>query len=413
MASPEFLALPDIVRRDRPYELSADASKARTPSGRERRGRSPGKRVFFVDSVLPDPSRDAASVDTINYVSWLRDLGYDVHFLSTSYGREKTPEQPLLSAGGKILRLKTERSVIDFLYSNGIDYDIFFLSRVHSGGLFLEACRQANHRALVIFYTVDLHFIREEREARLLENEVALLRSSKVKERELYLAHQSDLTIVVSSVEKTILEKQAPQTNVAIMPLFRPSQCQHNSFEERSGLGFVGGFAHSPNVDAVKFFLTEVWPLVKQLDTSLTFEIAGTGLPAEIANSLPEGVSYKGHVANLEQWLSKLRLTVAPLRFGAGAKGKVASSIVNGVPVVGTSIAFEGMGLGPKNTVSADTPELFAQEIIRVHNDRETWIALSDEARDFGVAHLSPEVGKKRFSALLDGFEPEITAQKT
>lgn len=404
MTSAEYMALPDIVRRNRPFPSIVASPAPKSKAQKTLRFGDERKRVFFVDSVLPDLTRDSGSVDTINYVTWLTKMKYEVLFLSTSYGRKKTSELPVKNAGAKVIKLGSERDVMDYIHDHGAEFDLFFLSRVHSGGMFFEACRRANPEARVIFNTVDLHFLREEREARLRGDNVGLFRSATVKERELYLARQSDVAIVVSHAEKEIIESEVPGVTVAVMPLFRLLPESINSFEERRGIGFIGGFTHSPNVDALQYFLAEVWPLVKEHDPSAYFEIAGPSLPSEIANTLPEGAVYRGQVPDLEQWLGKLRLTVAPLRYGAGAKGKVASSVVNGVPVIGTSVAFEGMGLGPDAIVAADSPALMAKEIIRVHGDKEAWTTLSRGARDFGTANLSPDAGHKRFEGLLSSF---------
>ena len=313
-------------------------------------------------------------------------------------------EKPVVGAGAQILRLPNEQAVFDFLEREGQAFELFFLSRVDCGGRFFEACRRSNPGAVIIFNSVDLHHVREEREARIQQDRKALFRSEAVRERELYIARQSDLTIVVSSVEKDIIEATIPGTAVAVMPLFRKGSTQVEGFEHRRGIGFVGGFGHAPNVDAVRYFLEEVWPKIHNLDPALRFEIAGPGLPDTISQSLPVGVSYKGQIADLEGWLGKLRLTVAPLRYGAGAKGKVASSIVNGVPVIGTSVAFEGMGLGPDATIAADTAEAMARDIVRLHSDKAAWEALSRGANAFGIADLSLEAGQKRFADILAGL---------
>jgi FkbM family methyltransferase len=413
MTSAHYQGLPDISRRAAATASAVEVAHAPTGELKKKRPRRPGKHVLFIDSVLPDPTLDSGSVDTINYVTWLRSLGYEVHFLSTSFGKESVSERHVFNAGAKILRLHGKDAVMEFLFENGHDFDLFFLSRVHCGGIFFEACRQSNPGACVIFNTVDLHFLREEREARIRNDIKALFRSAEVRERELYVARQSDLTIVVSGTEKEIVEAAAPGTNVAVMSLFRPLPPQVGSFDDRSGIGFIGGFAHVPNVDAIDYFLSDVWPLIHDRAPSIRLEIAGAGLPKRIAEALPEGVVYKGHIPDLEGWIGKLRLTVAPLRYGAGAKGKVASSVVNGVPVIGTSVAFEGMGLGPEATVAADDPERMAQEIIRVHGDREAWVALSRGARDFGEANLSPEAGQKRFAQMLSNLPVQRADDKT
>jgi glycosyltransferase involved in cell wall biosynthesis len=116
----------------------------------------------------------------------------------------------------------------------------------------------------------------------------------------------------------------------------------------------------------------------------------------------PPGVAYLGPLPDLDSWFDGLRLTVAPLRYGAGAKGKVASSIAAGVPCVGTPIAAEGMRLQDGMHIAVcDTPEAFAARICEVHEDPALWARLSSGGHDKARCSLSIEAGEKRLAALL------------
>ena len=109
-------------------------------------------------------------------------------------------------------------------------------------------------------------------------------------------------------------------------------------------MGFVGSFGHLPNVDAVKFLVGEVWPIALRELPECELTIVGTGLPPG-ALGTTAGVRYLGHVPDLAPWFEGLRATIAPLRYGAGAKGKIVSSLAHGVQCVATEVAVEGMGL--------------------------------------------------------------------
>lgn len=401
MTSAEYRAMPDVAAGPPKRFLAREAQSAPRASPAPSRLRPGLKRVLFIDSDYPNPDHDSGSVDTINYVTWLSELGYEVVFLSTRYNADKRAEQPIVTAGARVLHLSGEKAVADYLRDEGPAFGLFFLSRVHCGGRFFETCRRCNPQGSIIFNTVDLHHVREGREAQLRQDREAMFRAQAVLDREIYLTRQSDLTIVVSSIEKDILAAAVPGAAIGVMPLVRRLPAAIPGFEFRSGIGFVGGYAHVPNVDAVRYFLQAVWPHVYVADAGIHCELAGAGLPDDITRALPPGVMYKGRVPDLEGWLGGLRLTVAPLRYGAGAKGKVASSIVNGVPVVGTRIAFEGMGLGPDATVTADDPADMAREIVRIHSDSIAWNSLSQGAQVFATANLSPSAGRARFATLL------------
>ncbi|MFW7269426.1 glycosyltransferase family 4 protein [Gluconacetobacter sp. Hr-1-5] len=139
-------------------------------------------------------------------------------------------------------------------------------------------------------------------------------------------------------------------------------------------------FAHQPNLDAVRWFLAEIWPPVRRKCPDLSFSIVGSHLPEGIARP-EDGVIYLGPIDDLHAWFDTLRASVAPLRFGAGAKGKVASSLASGLPCVLSAIAAEGMNLvDGENVLIADTPEMFADRIVALTSDEDLWLRMSNAA---------------------------------
>ena len=122
---------------------------------------------------------------------------------------------------------------------------------------------------------------------------------------------------------------------------------------------FIGGFSHPPNVSAVLWFATEVWPIVRDALPSAEFHIIGAEAPASVtALDEVQGIRFVGFVQNLDPLLGMFRLGVAPLLFGAGIKGKVALTMGAGIPCVCTEIAAEGMGIeNGIHTFIADEPQ--------------------------------------------------------
>ena len=149
---------------------------------------------------------------------------------------------------------------------------------------------------------------------------------------------------------------------------------------------FLGGFNHPPNVDAVETFLAEIWPLLRARAPSASFVVAGADLPDRLRAREGEGVTMAGHVADLATLFRCCRVSVAPLRFGAGQKGKIVTSLSHGVPVVTTSVGAESMGLVHGETAMlADDPGRFAECVHRLMVDDELWMRLSDA----GLSHVS------------------------
>jgi glycosyltransferase involved in cell wall biosynthesis len=149
----------------------------------------------------------------------------------------------------------------------------------------------------------------------------------------------------------------------------------------RTGVLFVGGFHHAPNLDAVLWFGREIWPAVAAAVPGTMLTIVGADPPADVEALAGPTVAVAGALpdAELAERLASVRVTVAPLRYGAGTKGKIATSLCHGVPCVATTTAIEGMGLTPwEDVLVADDPPGFVAAIARLHADDAVWLRVSD-----------------------------------
>jgi FkbM family methyltransferase len=386
-------------------EVKSVGARSRPAVDRPRRKASV-RRALFVDDRWPEPDRDSGSVDAMNLLTELVRLNYDTTFFSTVASRSDVYRRQLEQLGITCLTAGAADELNGFLEREGDTIDLCILSRVQVGGHFFEQVRKLAGAARVVFNTVDLHHLRDEREARLRGDRAGILLAAATRERELYLVRQADATIVVSSLERGLLESAVPGARVFELPLSRPVHPTKTGFALRSGVGFIGGFAHLPNVDAVRFFLDNIWPSVKTELPDCEFVIAGPDLPADLVTALPEGARYAGHVDNLEAWFEGVRLTVAPLRYGAGAKGKVASSLAHGVPCVATPIAAEGMRLDAGHgVVIEEDPGAFARRVVELHIDEVKWSALSQAAVRFAEENLGVMAWRQRLASVLDALE--------
>jgi glycosyltransferase involved in cell wall biosynthesis len=225
----------------------------------------------------------------------------------------------------------------------------------------------------IIFNTVDLHHLRERRYARIQQDPQAYELSKNSERYEFELLRKADASIVVSSFERQYLEERG--FDVVHIPLLQDFRnTPPPGYEGRAGLGFIGEPSHSPNHDAMKSFLSEVWPKLHSSRPELTLSLAGAGWPALLENEKIPGVKLLGRVVGLEHFFDPLMLTIAPLRYGAGTKGKIVSSLGNGVPCVATSIAVEGMDLTEgQHVVVADAATDFANAILSLYDDRDRW----------------------------------------
>lgn len=360
---------------------------ARAETARAGRPGETGREILYIDSYHPRFKADSGSLDALNFLRIFIDLGFKITFIAAAEFFDQNHHRDYIEdMGVDCIDHYKFTSVEDFIAKNGHLFSMFFLSRVHCGGNYYKHARKAAPEAKIIFNTVDLHHLREEREARLSGDRAALNRSYWTREREFYLSRMCDATIVVSSIESTIIADTVKGANVRVIPLLRDLTGRGRSFAERDGVGFIGGYRHTPNLDALLYLLTEIWPRVTAINDRLRLYVMGADLPDSFRERTDRNVVYVGYVDDMAEALGTLRVTTAPLRYGAGAKGKLVSSLLHGVPCVATSVAAEGMDLVPgRDVLVADDPATFAAMICRLHDDHALWEHVSRS----GYAHAA------------------------
>ena len=356
-----------------------------------------GPAALLVDDHWPRPDRDAGSIEIVNLAEALMGFGFEVWFAAdrdhaADMGDGSPGRDALTDKGVRCLGSLDVPSVGAFLEREGGRFALVVLNRVYCGGRFMEDVRRHCTGARVVFNTIDLHHLRLQREAELRSDADGLAAAAAVRAREEALAREADATVVVSEAERDLLAATVPGADIIVLPLAREIQPPRTPFGGRSGVGFIGGFAHAPNLDAVRFFLAEVWPLVLRSNPRCEFSIVGAGLPPGVLDGAQGAVRYLGPMADAAPWFESVRLTVAPLRFGAGVKGKVVSSLAAGVPCVATPVAVEGMDLrdGDGGVLVAAAPGPLADRVLRAHDDPCLWANLSAGGLAHVAARFSP-----------------------
>ena len=207
---------------------------------------------------------------------------------------------------------------------------------------------------------------------------------------------RTDATLVVSDVERTLLAQDAPQARVDILSNLHSIQGSGQPFEQRRDLVFVGGFRHPPNVDAVLWFAGEVFPLIRAQAPDIVFHCIGSETPEPIrALASQPGVVVHGHVPDLDPYMDGCRIAVAPLRYGAGVKGKVNLSMAHGQPVVATACAVEGMHLRDgEDALVADSAQGFADAVLRLYHDPTLRQTLARNGQANVQRHFSLDAGR-------------------
>lgn len=361
-------------------------------------------RILLIDATTPTPDQDSGSVRYINLVRVLRALGWQCTFFADNRACIPRYTEELRALGVEVQFHPWLADPVAFFRERGHEFDAIMLSRHYVARHYVELAREHAPQARLLFDTVDLHYLREQRAAAVEESEALAKQAAATREAELDLVRRCDVTLVVSPVEQALLAREAPDRRVEVLSNIHEVHGRRAGFQERKDLWFVGGFQHHPNIDAVLWFIAEIWPRVRAELPEANFHVVGSKTPAGIAALAGNGVQVHGYVEDIAPFLDGIRIAVAPLRYGAGVKGKVNQSMAWGQPVVATPIAVEGMQIEPgREALVADDAADFAAAIVRLYRDPALWLQLSDAGLANIEAHFSFAAARAALEKILRG----------
>lgn len=354
------------------------------------------RHILIVDALTPDTSRDSGSLRLVNIMQLLREQGWQVTFMADNR-RANTKEVVLLGRiGVRVLCKPWAPTFNTWLRRNGRGLDAVMLCRHYIAEPHLPLVRQMAPQATLLFDTVDLHFLREKRAAEHAGNSALARQAKASQEHELGVIAASDVTFVVSPVEHAMLQKLVPESRVELLSNVHEIHGCDTDFAPRSGLVFVGGFGHPPNVDAARWLVDEILPRVHAQRPDIICHFIGDVPQPERVKLSGPGVAVHGRVDDLKPWMNQCRIALAPLRYGAGVKGKVNMAMSYGLPVIATDIAAEGMQLtDERDVLIANDADHFAAAILRLHDDETLWRRLSDGGVANVRTHFSVETARE------------------
>jgi len=362
---------------------------------KKREIRTEVKIILIFDNVVPRFDRDSGSLRLFNMITILVESGFKVILWAEAEPGDESYIEALEALDVKLPY--KEDGIADYLFNCGDTIDLVILHRLTIADQYLEYALALLHAKLVID-TVDLSFLREEREARLKGVQV----NNTMKMQELHYARCVDQIFVVSPVEKEILKKEGLKEKISVVTNIHSEEMMNTPFEQREGLLFIGGFKHIPNIDGIRWFVRSIFPLLMKQNRNMHLTIVGSYPPDEIRSLACDTITVTGYVEDVAPYFEKARVFVSPLRYGAGVKGKIGQSMAFGLPVVTTSIGAEGMHLTDGHSAMiVDEEESFAREVLHVYSDPRLWDKLSSEARKIIERHYTPVVVKE---ALLEAI---------
>ena len=355
------------------------------------------KQILIIDAQTPRPDHDSGSLRLVNLMRLLREEGAHVVFLPADRHRVEPYATQLQHLGVEAWHAPFASRPPAWLREHGARFDAVMVSRHYVAREFLPLLRAHAPQATLIFDTVDLHYLRERRGAEVAGDAALARAAERTRTLELDVIAKSDITLVVSEIERTLLRTDAPGARVELLSNLHRIAGSGQPCAQRRDLVFVGGFRHPPNVDAVRWFVTEAFPLIRERLPEVKFHCIGSHTPPEIeALAALPGVIVHGHVADIDPYMDGCRISIAPLRYGAGVKGKVNLSMAHGQPVVATSCAVEGMHLRDgEDVLVADAPDAFADAVVRLYRDEALWLSLARNGLDSVASNFSLDAARE------------------
>jgi len=376
---------------------------------------NPREKVLVIDNIVPAQDRSSGGTRLFEFLLLLT-RHYHVVFAYVGAYALQEYVKPLERYGITVFYPGYAKAVNNYDLDMGAvlrhnDFKLVFCELFSIAEQHLGVLRQYSSKTPVIIDTFDVHFLRETREA-ITANDAGLLRKAQeTKRRELAVYKQGDLVLTVTPDDKQALLREDPQLNISVVPNIHALPPNIVPRAGRRNMLFVGGFSHTPNVDGVLYFCREIFPLVLQRLPDTKLWVVGNAPPPEIVALASANVVVTGYVRHLVPYLESALVSVAPLRFGSGMKGKIGEAMAWGIPVVTTTIGAEGMGLQDGvDALIADAPEDFARRIVQLYQNPELWESVAQNARKRVEREWSPDAVDKSLTEILAGIRADKLA---
>lgn len=361
-------------------------------------------RVLFIDYATPRPDRDAGSYAAIQEIRLVQSLGYKVTFIALNLAHLGSYTSDLEKMGVEVICAPFALSVQEFLNSHGSGFDFFYVTRFHVAKEVFKTIRKVAPHAKILFNNADLHFLRELRMAKS-KNDPRLLKLAKAtRKEELKIIQKADVVLSYNTHEHAVIESHTDKkVSIVTAPWVVDVVENVPTMNQRSGISFLGSFAHHPNSEGVLWFAREIAPLLDPSRQDSHLFVYGSGMTEEIKSLDGPGISTPGYVENVADAFHRHKVFIAPLLSGAGIKGKVLSAIAHGIPTILSPIAAEGTGLrhGHDCLITSE-PSEWADLIQDLCTNYDLWNSISRNGRDFISNQFSFRAGEAR---MKEAFE--------
>ena len=368
----------------------------------------PRKTIVVIDHYVPQPDRDAGSYSIFSFLLALQAAGYAIKFWPHNLYYDPVHTSVLQKLGIEVLYGHEYRGSGFQRWVSEVanDIDAFLLSRPDVAIDFIETIRKFS-KARIVYYGHDLHYLRMSRQAQVAKDKKIERASRQMHKLEKQVWSKVDCILYPCPDETNIVRQQMPK---ALVSWINPYAFHEFGFvddkpSQRHNLLFVAGFAHPPNVDAALWLVNEVMPLVWAARPDVKLVLAGSHPTAAIQQLAAPRVDVTGWIssADLEARYHRARVTVVPLRFGAGVKLKVIESLRWAVPLVTTPVGVQGLPNLDKIVLVENDPSALAQDILMLMSDDQVWTAQASAQLAYAKEHFTFDALKQQLCAVIDG----------
>lgn len=334
------------------------------------------KRILVIDHMVPRYDKDAGAKNVFMYTKIFLEMGLRVTFLPADYFPYQPYTKELEQLGVEVLYGNYYfKYWKEWLAENLHYFDYIYVNRPHIAIRFMALLKQYS-KGKIIYFGHDLHYLREQREYEIEKKPELLPSIEKWKKIEFGLMQEADVIYVVGNYEEHVLKQEFPEKPIRNIPIFTYEPLSENksvNMENRKDLMFVGGFNHPPNIDAVLWFAKEIFPDVLKKHPDIRWYVIGSNPPDEISALADSHIIVTGFISDDEllQYYQSCRLSVVPLRYGAGVKGKVVESIYRQCPMITTPIGAEGISTSEHAFEVVPADHSMADTINHLYDDVE------------------------------------------
>lgn len=367
-------------------------------------------RVLVISNNIPRPDTSAGERRLLALIEMLA-RHHDVDFCSTynelKYESESNPDiqryRRLLEATGANLIESEWRALPAALAQNR--YDVAIIEFYSLAARYMRLLRFSQPGMRIIIDSVDVHFAREAAAAELGLADAAAVERTKKEELATYSA--SDAVIGVSSLDVELLNQQADMPPLYLLPIIMAARIREVAPRDPECL-FIGGFRHPPNIDGLLWFCETVWPRVREQVADATLTVIGSYAPPEIQALAPLcGIRMLGFVEDTTPYLDRAAVSIAPLRYGAGMKGKVMEALAWGLPVVTTAVGAQGLEVisGQELALAEKSPD-FAKAVVDLLQNPAQAAQMGLRGQSYIAGVCSPEVVEATMQKMLNEVVP-------